>query len=726
MEYAQKVVADIVARCKYHGVEVSETLAAFAARMIVHKSKRRLVLDQAMAPEDEQFLVDQCVRVLRQEGEPALEAVKMQLEFDFTYANLEEELRARREHKKRAVESLQRNISQLVPQKASDFETLTALYKQIFTLLLVDADALSSSSDNKTTAQLAEQRAVEKEVAAALESVFPRVGLKSFVTMSAEDKRFQLDELARIVEGIRLFNKELGKGGAGISVTVDFIQENVEQLARSVKDEVQETNEVCTLYTEVLLHIHHHHKSLRAEGKEQDASSLSAELSSAQLERWQDELSNRRQLLSYLQSLDEDISFASDKIRPLLATFRSDLSALKNLVGARTSLPKSHVYPLFEAVAKSWRELLGEHELLQTRSRALKALLTFKDSFRRSLDLDSEFLRQAKRSGSIPSDKLFAQVETFAPEEHLGGDGGASRTSSSSSTGFRIKGSFAPAAERDIDDEDMNEDKAASTGEEDGGFPIRMPVDSTPEFMQLPLEYQGFCPWTVVERGGLLLPGDPSLGVVQYRNAYHVFVNERALGEFMTRPQRYVRGVRRAAAKQPALIYLLRLQDTFPRLSLSSLLKLCQGFQSETGVAHPASVHPLLAPPSSQKVDASTSTPTHFVDKHMDFQYEWNEWRLRRRALQLANLRQCRTVSCQTQLSAFRREAGAQVYLPRDSGTQTNKERGTNPPRVTTYFAGLRGTSGVHKAIAGGDDGKEVEDDGDDNQAAVIAFAYDP
>jgi hypothetical protein len=42
--------------------------------------------------------------------------------------------------------------------------------------------------------------------------------------------------------------------------------------------------------------------------------------------------------------------------------------------------------------------------------------------------------------------------------------------------------------------------------------PMRMSVDSTPDFMHLPLEYQGYCPWTIAQRSGLLLPGDPSLG----------------------------------------------------------------------------------------------------------------------------------------------------------------------------------------------------------------------
>ena len=86
-------------------------------------------------------------------------------------------------------------------------------------------------------ADKANDRNIEREVAAALESVFPRIGsrwifceshneicnscrLKSFVSMSPDDKKFQLKELANIVGGIRLFNKEIGKGGAGIVLSI--------------------------------------------------------------------------------------------------------------------------------------------------------------------------------------------------------------------------------------------------------------------------------------------------------------------------------------------------------------------------------------------------------------------------------------------------------------------------------------------------------------------------
>ncbi|ETL30426.1 hypothetical protein L916_16592 [Phytophthora nicotianae] len=725
MENAQRVVTDIVARCRYRGVEVSETLAAFTARLVVHRSQRHLVLEQPMSPEDELYLTEQCEKALLRSDDPAMETVKMQLEFDFTYANLEEELRSRKERKEQAVAKLQRTISSLVPEKATDFETLSTLYKHIFTLLMLDAGGLgnyneddgNNNSKNSSFSKPAERRAMEKEVAAALESVFPRIGLKSFATMSPEDKRFQLDELMRIVEGIRLFNKELGKGGAGIAASARDIEENVAALAKLVRDEVRDANEICTQYTEVLLHVHHQL------GAGEDANSLEPPPSLDEIARWQDELSNRRQFLSYLQSLEEDIAVSHEKVGTRLQMFQADMSALQNLVGARTSLPKSHVYPLFEAVSRSWAELHQEHELLQARARALRSLLRFKSTFTRTLSSESPIVRQARRGGSIPTEDLFSHVETFPAESQLTADG---KTRS-----FGVEG------------EDLNgdEDNSNPNEEEGSGFPIRMPVESTPEFMQLPLEYQGFCPWTVVERGGLLLPGDPSLGVVQYRNAYHVFVNERALGEFMIHPRRYVQGVLRRAARQPALIYLLRLQESFPNITLSSLLKMCHRFRAEGA----RGVHPLLAPPPSQKVDASTATPTHFVDKHIDYNYDWNEWNLRRKAIKIANLRHCRTVGAQTALSSFRREVDTQVYLPVDVSCQTSKTQGTNPPRVTTYFTGLRrghvySIDDAKRAVAkeanstskksrrskhneDAKEGKAVERD--DNQPVIVSYTFD-
>ena len=51
---------------------------------------------------------------------------------------------------------------------------------------------------------------------AALQSVFPQTELGTFMALSIPDKEKQLVELSRIVTGIRLFNKDCGKGGEGI------------------------------------------------------------------------------------------------------------------------------------------------------------------------------------------------------------------------------------------------------------------------------------------------------------------------------------------------------------------------------------------------------------------------------------------------------------------------------------------------------------------------------
>lgn len=53
-------------------------------------------------------------------------------------------------------------------------------------------------------------------ILAALQSVFPQTELSTFMSMNKRDKERQLQELTMIVTGIRLFNKECGKGGEGI------------------------------------------------------------------------------------------------------------------------------------------------------------------------------------------------------------------------------------------------------------------------------------------------------------------------------------------------------------------------------------------------------------------------------------------------------------------------------------------------------------------------------
>merc|ERR1719367_539205 len=95
---------------------------------------------------------------------------------------------------------------------------------------------------------------VEREVAAALESVFPRVGLRSFVALTGPEKAAQLQELAGIVLGIRLFNQHQQKGGAGLPAVKGAIErlKSLELLER-VKKEVDELTDLCKDYSDAIV-----------------------------------------------------------------------------------------------------------------------------------------------------------------------------------------------------------------------------------------------------------------------------------------------------------------------------------------------------------------------------------------------------------------------------------------------------------------------------------------
>ena len=96
---------------------------------------------------------------------------------------------------------------------------------------------------------------------------------------------------------------------------------------------------------------------------------------------------------------------------------------------------------------------------------------------------------------------------------------------------------------------------------------------------------------------------------------------------------------------------------------------------------------------SEKTKEYGCQTPTHYVEKFVDPSYEWNEWALRRKGLEMANLRQKQTHSGQTDKSHFRQEVETQVYLPKDSDTQTKVGAGTGMPRTVRHITGLRGDS---------------------------------
>ena len=58
--------------------------------------------------------------------------------------------------------------------------------------------------------------------------------------------------------------------------------------------------------------------------------------------------------------------------------------------------------------------------------------------------------------------------------------------------------------------------------------------------MQTPLDYLGFCVWSIVKRNGLLVPGKPNLGVYKYQEKHCVFSDKAAIDEFLQNPEEFL------------------------------------------------------------------------------------------------------------------------------------------------------------------------------------------
>lgn len=94
---------------------------------------------------------------------------------------------------------------------------------------------------------------------------------------------------------------------------------------------------------------------------------------------------------------------------------------------------------------------------------------------------------------------------------------------------------------------------------------------------------------------------------------------------------------------------------------------------------------------STQSRDIDCQTCVHPIAANRNKDYCWNVWDLRRKAIQLANLRKCQTHSTQTDCSYERFGARTQTWPMKSSMCQTKHDAAINVPRPQTCVRYGRG-----------------------------------
>ncbi|BHF69822.1 nudix (nucleoside diphosphate linked moiety X)-type motif 8 [Sparganum proliferum] len=126
----------------------------------------------------------------------------------------------------------------------------------------------------------------------------------------------------------------------------------------------------------------------------------------------------------------------------------------------------------------------------------------------------------------------------------------------------------------------------------------------------------GFCAWSIVRYRGLLIPCTPSIGVLRWKGKYYGFSSIQAAEEFEHAVEKFVFEISEVARRHPELIYVLQLQNMFSSGAAY--------FKDRKAVAE-----------SKRMFDFGIQTEVHPVESYIDSSYHWNEWELRRRALQM-------------------------------------------------------------------------------------------
>ncbi len=625
------ILRKIVYTCRENNSPIAESLIAYIMKISYNdKTKDFYFSSSNSISEDESIaLHNSIISLLKSQKDGVLETLMLQIKFDLSSIEEESKAKSFKQFFENEINSILDEIKKFIPNTKKDFDSIN-IYKKIFNFLLIKTkEHTQESFDSEPEFEEQTNNLIEKEIYSAFDNVLPKSGLPPFIALSSNDKVTQLNELSNIIFGIRLLNKELGKGGVGLMSLEDIKRKNDNKIFEEINERHNVLSDICQKYTEIYEVI--------------DFGIIVEDEEIKTLEKIRKFIIFYHQLGIFFTLLKNDISVCFNTIENLSFNYAKEIQYLLNLVEKKSALSKEQVYPRFESLSHIYSKFQEQFFILSIRKNVYKHLINFLES------------------SSIPSKE------------------------------FDIKelGPFVKYLQVALNKKPQNTNVNIEAGTYQNGVSIILP-SSRADFMDLKLEYQGFCIVTLIKKEGLLVTGQPNI-VAKYKDRYLVFYNDSSIQDFLYDPDKFIIEINNYLKKNSYLINLLNATDDFPNANLNNL------FKSEDSAKYKS---------SSLTVDAITQTVDHpqleAIPKELigkikfDRDYIWNEWELKIKALQLADIINKETKSCQTNLSHFRKEKETQIYQKSDTGVNTMISKGTNLSIQRNYVTGLREYDNSH------------------------------
>ncbi|NXF75451.1 CF206 protein, partial [Sclerurus mexicanus] len=328
------IVREVGLACAARGQTLSETLVAFMVRAVVLDPRNDFNMAQILTEKDVQNLIQFCVTRLLDTTNPSLSTIKMQVYFDMNYANRAELLHEQQRVLEGKLAPVVREITDSCPRVQEEMEKV---YQNIVSYVLLSS-GLASPTDTEAV----------REVTAALQSVFPQTEVTTFISLNKKDKEEQLKNLAMLVTGIRLYNKECGKGGSSIDDLPAILNEAIPSATQAVDEGLNACHMLAHKYTALV------------ESMQEDPHRY-MQLSSFKL---REALFSVRQYEAFLCILLSDAITSAQEVESLNVQFAATMMQLKNIVQDKISIDSQEVFPLFLELSKIWTSFQDEMLLL--------------------------------------------------------------------------------------------------------------------------------------------------------------------------------------------------------------------------------------------------------------------------------------------------------------------------------------------------------------------------
>ncbi|XP_059611715.1 cilia- and flagella-associated protein 206-like [Phlebotomus argentipes] len=397
----------------------------------------------SLATETEE--VGRIVDFLADKRRPALITLKMQFYVTENPVAVERIKQKHRDVVKQKTSRLSREILEGCPKSK---EERAKLLRRIVVDLVVN-NSIGSPANEK----------VLEETESALKSVISESDVTTFASLRRVDKIRTLEDLRRIVCGIRVFNSDAGHCGEGIVNLAEIVEKSLETTISLLKGSLEATKKRSHIYFSFLS------SCLTTKGIKLP-SSCSAELFDILKEIGILSVQHEHFLISIHGLV---VAFKFDVFQ-ILDSFKNLLRSIHEKVKYRTAIPTDEIYPKFKDLGVLWLEL-------QDCVHVLSEVNLMNDNL--------AFL--ADRTGSY--DEIVLGMLPESAEEDQNGDSAEKISIPCHLKDFRI-------------------------------------VDSIPREK---ITYSGFCPWALSH--GILLPGNESLGIIQFQESINYSFYSRDFAE---------------------------------------------------------------------------------------------------------------------------------------------------------------------------------------------------